>query len=52
MPLTRDKERRKREQIYEPYYAGRKFFDLLYRDTIRKHLKPGQRVLDALEGES
>src|SRR5262249_20717205 len=34
-------------QLYDKYYAGRKFLDSLYRETIRQHLRPGQRLLDA-----
>jgi ubiquinone/menaquinone biosynthesis C-methylase UbiE len=41
------RDREKCEQIYDRYYRGRKFHDSLYRDLIRKHLLPGQRVLDA-----
>jgi ubiquinone/menaquinone biosynthesis C-methylase UbiE len=40
-------DRRKCEQLYERYYAGRKFYDTLYRELIRKYLRPGQRLLDA-----
>jgi ubiquinone/menaquinone biosynthesis C-methylase UbiE len=42
-----EKDREKCEQIYDKYYRGRKFHDSLYRDLIRKYLRPGQRVLDA-----
>lgn len=42
-----EKDRRKCEQLWDKYYAGRKFCRTLYRDTILKHLRPGQRVLDA-----
>jgi SAM-dependent methyltransferase len=41
------KDREKCELIYQRYYSGRKFHDSLYRDLIQKHLRPGQRVLDA-----
>jgi len=41
------RDREKCEQLFEKYYAGRKFYDGVYRDTIRKHLRPGQRLLDA-----
>jgi len=41
------KDREKCEQLFEKYYAGRKFYDGAYRDLIRKHLRPGQRLLDA-----
>jgi ubiquinone/menaquinone biosynthesis C-methylase UbiE len=40
-------DRRRCEKLYEKYYAGRKFFDSQYRESIRKHLLPGQRLLDA-----
>jgi ubiquinone/menaquinone biosynthesis C-methylase UbiE len=42
-----DKDREKCGQLLEKYYKGRKFYDSLYRDMIRKYLKPGQRLLDA-----
>jgi len=45
--MFRMKDRQKCLQIYEEYYAGRKFHDALYRDLIRKHLRSGQRLLDA-----
>jgi len=41
------KDRRKCEEIYQKYYGGRKFHDTVYSELIRKHLVPGQRVLDA-----
>ena len=41
------KDRQKCEELYDKYYSGRKFYDSLYRDLIQKHLKPGQRILDA-----
>ena len=34
-------------ELYNKYYAGRRFHDALYRDMIRKYLEPGQRLLDA-----
>jgi len=40
-------DRQKCQQIYERYYAGRKFHDSLYSGWIKKHLLPGQRLLDA-----
>ncbi len=40
-------DRRKCELLFERYYAGRKFFDIRYRDLIRKYIRPGQRLLDA-----
>jgi len=45
--MFRPKDRQKCQQLYEKYYAGRKFHDSLYREMIRRHLVPGQRVLDA-----
>src|SRR5580698_892384 len=42
-PIDREKCRR----LYEKYYAGRKFYDALYRERIRERLRPGQRLLDA-----
>jgi ubiquinone/menaquinone biosynthesis C-methylase UbiE len=42
-----EKDRRKCEEIYQKYYSGRKFHDTLYGELIRKHLVPGQKVLDA-----
>src|SRR6266851_3069356 len=45
--MFRLKDRQKCLQIFEKYYAGRKFHDALYRDVIRRYLCPGQRVLDA-----
>jgi SAM-dependent methyltransferase len=42
-----ERDRQKCEALYERYYAGRKFHDSLYRDLIRRHLKPGSRLLDA-----
>lgn len=45
--MFRPKDRQKCSQIFEHHYAGRKFHDALYRDLIRKHLLPGQRLLDA-----
>jgi len=40
-------DRRKCEQLFDKYYTGRKFHDTLYREAIKRHLRPGQRVLDA-----
>ncbi len=42
-----EKDRIKCDQIFDKYYSGRKFHDSLYMDLIKKHLIPGQRVLDA-----
>jgi ubiquinone/menaquinone biosynthesis C-methylase UbiE len=41
------KDREKCEQLCDKYYAGRKFHDALYRDIIRKYLRPGEHLLDA-----
>ena len=45
--MFRAKDRQKCQQLFQKYYAGRKFHDTLYRDVIRKHLSSGHRVLDA-----
>src|ERR1017187_8131380 len=45
--MFRPKDREKCQQLYEKYYAGRKFHDALYRDLIQKYLSPGARLLDA-----
>jgi ubiquinone/menaquinone biosynthesis C-methylase UbiE len=45
--MFRTKDREKCQQLFEKYYEGRKFHDSLYADLIRKHLEPGQRLLDA-----
>ncbi len=45
--MFRQKDHDKCAELYEKYYSGRKFFDSLYREAIRRHLKPGQRLLDA-----
>jgi ubiquinone/menaquinone biosynthesis C-methylase UbiE len=42
-----ERNRQKCDALYTKYYAGRKFHDALYRETIRRHLEPGDRVLDA-----
>lgn len=41
------KDRQTCQQIFEKYYADRRFYDALYRDLIDKYLCPGQHVLDA-----
>src|SRR5947209_5499122 len=41
------RDRQKCQQLFEKYYAGRKFRDALYRDLINRYIAPGQRVLDA-----
>ncbi len=40
-------DREKCEQLFKKHYSGRKFFDARYRDLIKRHLRPGQRLLDA-----
>jgi SAM-dependent methyltransferase len=42
-----ERDRAKCQALYAKYYAGRKFHDALYRDMIRRHLRPGSRLLDA-----
>jgi ubiquinone/menaquinone biosynthesis C-methylase UbiE len=42
-----DGDRKKCLELYAKYYSGRKFHDELYRDVIRRHLRPGSRLLDA-----
>ena len=45
--MFRSSDREKCEELCEKYYAGRKFYDRLYRERIGEHLRPGQRILDA-----
>ena len=45
--MFRLKDRQKCQQLFERYYAGRKFKEVLYRELIKEHLRPGQRLLDA-----
>jgi SAM-dependent methyltransferase len=45
--MFRSKDREKCQRLYEKYYTGRKFYDALYRDLIRRNLSAGQQVLDA-----
>ena len=45
--MFKPRDRQKCAELFERYYAGRKFHDVLYRDLIRKYLSPGQRLLDA-----
>jgi SAM-dependent methyltransferase len=45
--MFKPRDRQKCAELFERYYAGRKFHDALYRDLIRKYLSPGQRLLDA-----
>jgi ubiquinone/menaquinone biosynthesis C-methylase UbiE len=41
------KDREKCRQLFDKYYSGRSFHDMLYRQLIAKYLRPGQRLLDA-----
>ena len=41
------KDRDKCQRLHDRYYAGRKFYDLLYREQIHRFLRSGDRVLDA-----
>jgi SAM-dependent methyltransferase len=41
------RDRQKCLELLDKYYAGRKFNDARYIELIRKHLRPGQRLLDA-----
>jgi ubiquinone/menaquinone biosynthesis C-methylase UbiE len=45
--MFRLKDRQKCQQLFEQYYAGRKFKEVLYRELIKEHLRPGHRLLDA-----
>jgi len=45
--MFRPKDRQKCLEIFERVYGDRKFYDALYRGMVRKHLRPGQRLLDA-----
>jgi len=45
--MFREKDRERCQELFQKYYAGRKFSDALYRDMIRKYLRPGHRLLDA-----
>lgn len=42
-----DKDRKKCEQLFDKYYAGRKFSRGLYSERIRKYVSAGDRLLDA-----
>jgi SAM-dependent methyltransferase len=41
------RDRQKCDDLFTRYYAGRQFHDSIYRDAIRRHLRPGARLLDA-----
>ena len=45
--MFRTSDREKCAKLFNRYYAGCRFHDALYRDLIKKYLKPGDRVLDA-----
>jgi SAM-dependent methyltransferase len=45
MFTERDRERCR--QLFDKYYAGRKFHDALYRDLIGRYVKRGDHLLDA-----
>jgi ubiquinone/menaquinone biosynthesis C-methylase UbiE len=47
MSMFSSRDRRQCERLLNKYYGGRKFHDTLYRDLIKQHLAPGDRVLDA-----
>jgi SAM-dependent methyltransferase len=45
--MFRARDREKCQQLFQKYYSGRKLQDALYRELIARHLKTGDRVLDA-----
>src|ERR1700722_5018523 len=45
--MFRASDREKCQKLFQKYYSGRKFHDALYRELIARHLKPGDRILDA-----
>ena len=45
--MFREEDRRQCLELFERYYAGRKFHDSFYREAIRQYLAPGHRLLDA-----
>jgi ubiquinone/menaquinone biosynthesis C-methylase UbiE len=45
--MFRERDRQKCLELYDRYYAGRKFHDTVYRELIAKYLSPGCRLLDA-----
>jgi ubiquinone/menaquinone biosynthesis C-methylase UbiE len=45
--MFRPKDRQKCLALFQKHYASRKFYDAVFRDTIKHYLKPGRRVLDA-----
>jgi ubiquinone/menaquinone biosynthesis C-methylase UbiE len=42
-----EKDRARCEELCDKYYSGRKFSRTLYAELIRKHIRPGGRLLDA-----
>lgn len=45
--MFRAEDRKKCQQLFERYYAGRKFHDAIYREEITRNVSPGIRLLDA-----
>jgi SAM-dependent methyltransferase len=45
--MFRTRDRQKCRELLDKYYGGRKFNDARYIELIRKHIHPGQRLLDA-----
>ena len=45
--MFRLKDRQKCAALFQRYYSGQKFHDDLYRDLIRRYLRPGDLLLDA-----
>jgi ubiquinone/menaquinone biosynthesis C-methylase UbiE len=45
--MFRAQDRQKCLELLDKHYAGRKFNDARYIELIRKHLRPGHRLLDA-----
>ena len=45
--MFRPEDRLKCKQLYQKYYAGRKFKETFYEETVQRYLTPGCRVLDA-----
>jgi ubiquinone/menaquinone biosynthesis C-methylase UbiE len=45
--MFRLRDRKKCLELFDKYYSGRKFNDAHYIDLIKKHLRAGQRLLDA-----
>jgi ubiquinone/menaquinone biosynthesis C-methylase UbiE len=45
--MFRQSDRDKCQKLFEKYYAGRRFHDSLYMEAITRHLRHGQKLLDA-----